>query len=153
MIRVQREDFDLAAEYDRMTQNNTQAGAVVAFVGRVRDFQSADDDTEVTAITLDHYAGMTEKELMRIRDQAHGRWALSDSAIIHRIGRLEPGDQIVLVLTASAHRAHAFEAAQFLMDYLKTKAPFWKQEETGTGTRWVEAKQSDDEAAKKWEGE
>ena len=151
MIRVQQEDFDLGAEYQNMVEGNVNAGAVVAFVGRVRDFQKADDESDVHAMTLEHYPGMTEKELARIEKDAHTRWPLTDSLIIHRVGRMMPGDQIVLVLTASAHRQAAFDAASYLMDYLKTQAPFWKCEETSEGARWVDARESDSDALKKWE--
>jgi len=150
MIRVQEEDFDLGQEYDRFIAGQTKVGAVVTFTGLVRDFQKAGQTDKVQTITLEHYAGMTEKELTRIRDEAHRRWDLSDSLIIHRTGRLNPGDQIVLVITGSAHREAAFQAAEFLMDYLKTRAPFWKKEETASGTSWVEAKTSDDNAADRW---
>ena len=151
MIRVQEDDFDLGAEYQKMVEGNVDAGAVVAFVGRVRDFQNANDGGDVTAMTLEHYPGMTEKELERIEIDARARWPLTDSLIIHRVGRMTPGDQIVLVLTASAHRQAAFDAASYLMDYLKTQAPFWKCEETSDGDRWVDARESDTDALKKWE--
>ena len=150
-VRVQEADFDLGTEYQHMVDGNHQAGAVVAFVGRVRDFQKADDGVDVTAMTLEHYPGMTEKELRRIEQDAHARWPLTDSLIIHRVGRMTPGDQIVLVLTASSHRQAAFDAASYLMDYLKTGAPFWKCEETSAGERWVDARESDSDALKKWE--
>ena len=141
MIRVQEEDFDIAAEIAALTGGRTDIGAVAAFIGLVRDMASSDS---VTAMTLEHYPGMTEKELARIEAEAHSRWPLSGSLIVHRVGRLLPGDNIVLVVTASAHRQAAFESAQFLMDYLKTQAPFWKTEETGNKKHWVEARQSDD---------
>jgi molybdopterin synthase catalytic subunit len=147
MIRVQREDFDLGREYAAFVGDGTTAGAVVSFVGRVRD----GEDERIRAIELEHYPAMTEKELGRIEAEARERWPLENVLIVHRYGRLEPGDQIVLVLTASAHRAAAFDAARFLMDWLKTKAPFWKREETADGSRWVEAKTEDDEAAKRWD--
>jgi len=150
MIRVQAEDFDLGEEYARFIAGQTSMGAVVTFTGLVRDFQKEGQADRVEAITLEHYAGMTEKELTRIRDGAHRRWNLSDSLIIHRYGRLNPGDQIVLVITGSSHREEAFQAAEFLMDYLKTRAPFWKKEETASGTSWVDAKTSDDDAADRW---
>lgn len=154
MIRVQREDFDLGREYTNFVDQDTGAGAIVAFVGRVRDIadpnQPKSDDNLIRSITLEHYPAMTQKELERIDQEAHSRWSITSSLIIHRHGKLLPGDQIVLVLTASPHRDAAFEAAQFLMDWLKTKAPFWKEEETGAGTRWVEAKEKDDDAAKRW---
>ncbi len=154
MIRVQREDFDLGREYANFVDQDTGAGAIVAFVGRVRDIadpnQPKSDDNLIRSITLEHYPAMTQKELERIDQEAHSRWSITSSLIIHRHGKLLAGDQIVLVLTASPHRDAAFEAAQFLMDWLKTKAPFWKEEETGAGTRWVEAKEKDDDAAKRW---
>lgn len=151
MIRVQEEDFDLGQEYSRFIADQTTIGAVVCFTGLVRDFQKKGQADKVKAITLEHYEGMTEKELTRIRDEAHRRWDLADSVIVHRYGNLKPGDQIVLVIAGSAHRQDAFEAAEFLMDYLKTRAPFWKQEKTDAGTRWVDAKTSDDKAAQRWE--
>lgn len=154
MIRVQREDFDLGQEYAAFADQDTGAGAIVAFVGRVRHMadpgRPKSDDNVIRSITLEHYPAMTQKELERIDREAQSRWPITSSLIIHRYGKLLPGDQIVLVLTASAHRDAAFEAAQFLMDWLKTKAPFWKQEETGAGSRWVEAKEKDDDAAKRW---
>lgn len=154
MIRVQAEDFDLGLEYKRFVKNLSAAGAVVAFVGRVRDVMRDDNNEdlnlEVNAMTLEHYEGMTQKQLASIAEQARIRWPLEDLLIIHRYGRLEPSDQIVLVLTASQHRSDAFEAAHFLMDWLKTKAPFWKLEETIKGENWVKARSEDDEAADRW---
>lgn len=137
MIRVQTEDFDINAEIAALTQSRTDVGAVVTFTGIVRD----------VALELEHYPGMTERELRKIEEEAHRRWKLQASLIVHRIGKLAPGDNIVLVVTASAHRGDAFAAAEFLMDYLKTRAPFWKRE----GERWVEAKESDDKAAARWD--
>ncbi len=136
MIRVQTEDFDIGAEIAALTRSRADIGAVVTFSGLVRD----------VALELDHYPGMTERELGRIETEAHRRWPLQACLIVHRVGKLAPGDNIVLVATASAHRGDAFAAAEFLMDYLKTRAPFWKRE----GERWVDAKASDDEAAKRW---
>lgn len=151
-VRVQEHDFDLATEYNAVTEGNTSAGAVVTFTGRVRDLNPAEDGTEkVSAITLEHYPAMTQKQLEKLEADARKRWPLDDCVMIHRVGRLAPGDQIVLVITAAAHRQDAFEAAQFLMDWLKTKAPFWKKEQTPAGERWVDARSSDDEAAKRWE--
>lgn len=147
MIRVQEEDFDIAAEIAALTGGRKDIGAIAAFVGLVRDRASGES---VTAMTLEHYPGMTERELARIEAEAHARWPLTGSAIVHRVGRLLPGDNIVLVITASAHRQAAFESAQFLMDYLKTQAPFWKTEETGESRQWVEARQSDDDAVSRW---
>ena len=147
MIRVQEVDFDVAEEIKTLTSSREDIGAVVTFTGLVR----VDDDTsDFKAMTLEHYPGMTERKLEEIEAEAHKRWALTGSIIIHRVGRLLPGEQIVLVVTASAHRQNAFEAARFLMDWLKTEAPFWKMEETGDGTSWVEARASDDAAKDRW---
>lgn len=159
-VRVQQNDFDLATEYNAVTKGNTSAGAVVTFTGRVRDLNPATDKTDnkiddktdkVSAITLEHYPAMTQKQLEKLEADARDRWPLEECVIIHRFGRLEPGDQIVLVITAATHRQDAFDAAQFLMDWLKTKAPFWKKEQTPSGERWVDARSSDDKAAKRWE--
>ena len=147
MIRVQREDFDIGAEISVLTEGNRAIGGVASFVGLVRDMAG---NAAIGAMTLEHYPGMTEKALAKIEAEAHERWPLQASLIIHRHGRLEPGDRIVLVVTASAHRQAAFEAAMFLMDYLKTKAPFWKLEETGQGAHWVDARESDDDALARW---
>ncbi len=146
MIRVQEQDFDIGAEIADLRKGRTDAGAVAVFIGAVRDLAQAGLD----AMVLEHYPGMTEKELARIEAQAHERWPLLDSLIVHRIGKLRCGDNIVLVVTLSAHRSAAFEAAQFLMDYLKTSAPFWKTEETLAGSRWVEARRSDEAVAERW---
>jgi molybdopterin synthase catalytic subunit len=151
MIRVQQEDFDTGVEMAGFASGNHAVGGICTFVGVVRDGTgSAVDDASVGAMTLEHYPGMTEKELERLEAEAHGRWPLEDTLIIHRYGRLVPGDRIVLVATASAHRKAAFEACEFLMDWLKTRAPFWKKEETPDGARWVAAKDTDDSAAKRW---
>lgn len=147
MIRVQRETFDLGKEVDAMTANRTDLGAVVSFTGYVRDFN---EKPEVTALTLEHYPGMTELALQQIVQEAEQRWLLQATCIIHRIGRLEPGDPIVLVATASAHRQAAFDACNFIMDFLKTRAPFWKKEHTRSGDYWVSARHSDNEAASRW---
>jgi molybdopterin synthase catalytic subunit len=148
MIRVQPEDFDVGREIEGLTRGNNAIGGVACFIGLVRDLAGAET---IGAMTLEHYPGMTERELARIEDEALRRWpAVTASLIVHRHGRLEPGDRIVLVATASAHRAAAFESCAFLVDYLKTKAPFWKQEETPQGPRWVAADARDDEAAKRW---
>ena len=147
MIRVQAEDFDLGAEMDALTGSRKDIGAVVNFIGKVRDL----DDGALSAMTLEHYPGMTEKMLADIEAEANTRWELQETLIIHRYGRLEPGEQIVLVITASAHRQSAFEACAFLMDWLKTKAPFWKLEESDKGRSWVEAKQADNDAADRWQ--
>ena len=150
MIRVQREDFDPGAEMARLGGASHGVGGVCAFVGLVRD---AAGEAEVRAMTLEHYPAMTEKALAAIEAEARQRWPLEDCLVIHRYGRLEPGERIVLVVTASAHRQAAFDACQFLIDWLKTKAPFWKQEETREGPQWVEARDSDDAAAARWNGD
>jgi molybdopterin synthase catalytic subunit len=147
MIKVQREDFDIGAELASLTHGNTKVGGLASFVGLVRDLAGED---RVSAMTLEHYPGMTEKRLAEIEAEARARWPLEGVLIIHRYGRLEPGDRIVLVATASAHRQAALEACTFLIDWLKTKAPFWKLEEGSKGAAWVEAKASDDRAAEKW---
>ena len=138
-VKVQREDFDLSAEV-RAISRNTKTGAVASFVGLVRDVR----------MTLEHYPGMTESAIGRIVEEAAGRWQVMDCTVIHRYGDLEPNDQIVLVAVASAHRGDAFAACQFVMDYLKTQAPFWKKEHHGEGASWVEARASDDDALKRW---
>ena len=147
MIRVQREDFDLGAELAALTAGNHKIGGLAVFVGLVRDVVGKE---ALGAMTLEHYPGMTEKMLARIEAEANERWPLEASLIVHRVGRLEPGERIVLVAAASAHRQAAFEACEFLIDWLKTKAPFWKQEETESGPKWVEARGSDDQAAARW---
>ena len=147
MIRVQREDFDPGAEMTALTQGRHDIGGLACFVGLVRDMAG---DKPIGAMTLEHYPGMTEKKLAEIEAEAHRRWALQGSLVIHRYGRLEPGDRIVLVITASAHRAAALESCQFLIDWLKTDAPFWKLEETPDGGEWVSARDSDDTAKKRW---
>ncbi|MBF0373261.1 MAG: molybdenum cofactor biosynthesis protein MoaE [Alphaproteobacteria bacterium] len=145
MIRVQAEDFDPGAELARFCQTTTDVGAVATFLGLVRG------DGGLIAMTLDHYPGMTERQLEAIEAEARRRWPLADALVIHRHGRLLPGDNIVFVATASTHRQAAFEACEFLMDWLKTKAPFWKFEEHAQGGAWVEAKSTDDAAAARWE--
>lgn len=147
MIRVQTDDFDIGAEVAALTGDRTDIGAVVTFSGLVRD---ASGSATVTSMELEHYPGMTEKELARIEAEAHERWPLQATLIVHRVGRLAPGDNIVLVVAASAHREAAFEAASFLMDYLKTRAPFWKREEGRGEAHWVDARESDDRAATRW---
>ncbi len=148
-VRVQREDFDIGAEIAALTAGNRNIGGVTSFVGLVRDMAGGG---EAGAMTLEHYPGMTEKLLAQIEAEAHDRWPLEASLIVHRFGRLDVGDQIVLVIAASPHRDAAFEACRFLIDWLKTRAPFWKQEDAGDGTtRWVEAKTEDDAAAARWE--
>ncbi|MEC9367597.1 MAG: molybdopterin synthase catalytic subunit MoaE [Pseudomonadota bacterium] len=146
-VRVQRDDFNIGAEVKALTSGRTDIGAVVTFTGAMR---SDNDGMLVTSMTLEHYPGMTEKELERIEREANERWPLQASLIVHRYGELKPGDNIVLVVTASAHRHAAFEAADFLMDFLKTRAPFWKKEEGEGGTGWVDARESDDRALTRW---
>ncbi|MET4806779.1 molybdenum cofactor biosynthesis protein MoaE [Limibacillus sp. MBR-115] len=150
MIRVQAEDFDLGREMAALTAGNHRIGGLCVFVGLVRDMASGEG---IAAMTLEHYPGMTEKMLAKIEAEAKDRWPLEASLIIHRYGRLEPGDQIVLVATASPHREAAFEACHFLIDWLKTQAPFWKLEDKGSGAAWVEARDSDDAAAQRWRKE
>jgi molybdopterin synthase catalytic subunit len=147
MIKVQHEDFDIGAELAQLTDGNTKVGGLASFVGLVRDLA---DQGAVSAMTLEHYPGMTEKRLAEIEAEARARWPLESVLIIHRYGKLEPGDRIVLVATTSAHRQAALEACAFLIDWLKTKAPFWKLEEGAKDAAWVEAKESDDRAAEKW---
>jgi molybdopterin synthase catalytic subunit len=151
MIKVQREDFDIGAELGRLTDGNTRIGGLAMFVGLVRDLAPAGSTTgEISAMTLEHYPGMTERRLAEIEAEARARWPLEGVLIIHRYGRLEPGDRIVLVATTSAHRQAALDSCAFLIDWLKTKAPFWKLEESRQGATWVEARESDDRAAEKW---
>ncbi len=152
MIKVQQENFDVAAELATLTAGNHAIGGVVNFVGLVRDMVRVDDrDAALRAMSLEHYPGMTEKKLAEIEAKATERWPLEASLIIHRYGRLEPGEQIVLVACASAHRQAAFDACNYLMDWLKTEAPFWKLEETEAGEAWVESRASDDVAAARWQ--
>lgn len=148
MIKVQQQDFDLAAEIAALTRGKTSIGGVVSFTGLVRDVS---DGGTVAAMTLEHYPGMTQKQLAAIEAQACARWPLSASLIIHRYGRLTPGEQIMAVVTASAHRQAAFEAAEFLVDWLKTRAPFWKLESDGSAETWVGARHSDYAATQRWE--
>ena len=147
MVRVQREAFDVGAELAALTAGRTDIGALASFVGLVRDHA----DGPITAMTLEHYPGMTEKMLAEIEAEARARWALQASLIVHRYGRMLPGEPIVLVATAAPHRAAALEACAFLIDWLKTKAPFWKLEETAEAPRWVEARASDERAAARWQ--
>ncbi len=146
-VRIQREPFDTAAETAALTRGRTDIGAVVAFTGLCRD---SDHGEPVAAMTLEHYPGMAEAEIARHVAEAERRWPLLGVRVVHRHGRLLPGEPIVLVIAASAHRRAAFAAAEFLMDYLKTRAPFWKREERGDGAAWVEAKADDDAAAERW---
>ncbi len=146
-VRVQQEDFDTAREIAALSRGRTDIGAVVTFSGICR---GNDHDAPLAALTLEHYPSMAEAEIMRHAEQAMARWPLAGLTVIHRYGRITPGENIVLVVTASHHRRAAFEAAEFLMDYLKTNAPFWKREETEDGASWVEAKSHDDAAAARW---
>jgi molybdopterin synthase catalytic subunit len=146
-VRVQSGDFDAGVEMARLRAGDARVGAVATFVGTVRDMNDA---SQVSTLTLEHYPGMTEKALEDIVAQARARFDVYDVLIIHRVGELKPTDQIVLVVVTSAHRGDAFDACRFLMDYLKTRAPFWKKEQTPQGARWVEARASDDEAAARW---
>jgi molybdopterin synthase catalytic subunit len=146
MIRVQEQPFDVGAELAALTAGRTDVGAVASFVGLVRDTAGE----PVTAMTLEHYPGMTERKLAEIEAEANARWPLQASLIVHRYGRMLPGEPIVLVATASPHRAAALEACAFLIDWLKTEAPFWKLEETAETSRWVDARGTDDEAAARW---
>ena len=139
-IAVQREDFDVGLEIQKISRDKS-IGAVASFVGLVRD----------VAMTLEHYPGMTERAIGKIVEEAKGRWQVMDCTVIHRYGELKPNDQIVLVVVTGAHRGEAFAACEFIMDYLKTRAPFWKKEQTSEGARWVEARASDDEAAERWQ--
>lgn len=147
LIRLQREAFDVTAEVERMTRGRTDIGAVVTFTGLCR---ADENGMPIAALTLEHYPGMAEAEIARHVEEANARWPLFGITVIHRYGRIEPGEVIVLVATASSHREAAFAAAAFLMDYLKTRAPFWKQVEAAAGTTWVEAKATDDAAAERW---
>ena len=146
-VRVQTGDFDIGAEIAAMRRGNPKVGAVASFIGVVRDLNEGD---HVAEMTLEHYPGMTEKALEKIVAEARSRWDFYDALVVHRVGILKPGDQIVLVVVTGAHRGEAFEACEFLMDYLKTRAPFWKKERTPDGARWVEARDSDDAAADRW---
>jgi molybdopterin synthase catalytic subunit len=146
-IAVQTETFDLGAEVSAMSQGRTDIGAIASFVGLARDLN---EGKGVQAMTLEHYPGMTEKALAKLVGEANARWALLDVTVVHRVGRLLPGDPIVLVAVASPHRGEAFAACEFIMDYLKTQAPFWKKEETPEGEHWVDARASDDAAAARW---
>jgi molybdopterin synthase catalytic subunit len=147
-VRVQTEDFDPGREIARLKANNPKIGAIASFIGLVREMNEGE---RIQKMTLEHYPGMTEKALDAIVKEAQARWNLIDVMVIHRVGTLEPTDQIVLVVVASAHRGDAFAACEFLMDYLKTRAPFWKKEETPAGSRWVEARASDDAVAARWD--
>lgn len=146
-VRVQVEDFDAGAEVQALRLARPDIGAVVSFIGQVRDIN---DGSSVSAMHLEHYPGMTEKSLEAITQQAKLRWDIVEVLVIHRVGDLNPSDQIVMVAVSSAHRKEAFMACEFVMDYLKTEAPFWKKEQTTAGARWVEAKATDDAAKERW---
>jgi len=148
MVRIQTEDFDIGREIAQLHATNPRVGAVASFIGTVRD---VNDATTVRTLTLEHYPGMTEKALETIVAEAKSRWSIEDAIVIHRVGQLKPTDRIVLVAVTSAHRGDAFAACEFIMDYLKTRATFWKKEETAQGTRWVDARESDDTAARRWQ--
>ena len=147
-VRIQTQDFDAGAEIAALRRNRLGVGAIASFIGVCRD---ANDGTAVTKMTLEHYPGMTERALENIVAEAKNRWNVMDVLVVHRVGELKPTDQIVLVVVTGAHRGEAFSACEFVMDYLKTRAPFWKKEETPQGPRWVEARSSDDQAAVRWE--
>lgn len=146
-VRVQTADFDVGAEMAALRAGNPAIGAIASFVGLVRDINEGD---QVAGMTLEHYPGMTERALERIVDEAKQRFDVIDALVVHRVGELRPLDQIVLVVVTGAHRGEAFDACEFIMDYLKTEAPFWKKESTRDGDRWVEARHSDDVAAQRW---
>jgi molybdopterin synthase catalytic subunit len=148
-VRIQTADFDAGAEIAALRRDNPGIGAVASFIGVCRD---ANDGDAVSTMTLEHYPGMTEKALEKIVAEAEQRWKVMDVLVVHRVGELKPTDQIVLVVVAGAHRGEAFAACVFIMDYLKTRAPFWKKEQTPQGSRWVEARTADDEAADRWAG-
>ena len=147
-VRIQTSDFDAGAEMALLRRGNPKIGAVASFIGVVREVNDGD---KVAAMTLEHYPGMTEKSIAAIIEQAKSRWRIFDALVIHRIGRLRPLDQIVLVVVTGTHRGDAFAACEFIMDYLKTRAPFWKKEETPAGVRWVESRESDEVAAERWQ--
>ena len=147
-IKVQTADFDVGAELAALRANDPRVGALASFLGLVRDLN---EGASVSAMTLEHYPGMTEKALEAIVAEAKGRWDIYDALVIHRVGPLQPCDQIVLVAVTSAHRGEAFAACEFIMDYLKTRAPFWKKEDTPDGGRWVDARETDDSAAVRWQ--
>ena len=146
-VRVQTGDFDVGVEMTAMRHGNPKIGAIASFVGVVRDLNEGAD---VAEMTLEHYPGMTEKALEKIVGETRARWDIYDALVVHRVGTLKPTDQIVLVVVAGAHRGEAFQACEFLMDYLKTRAPFWKKEKTPEGARWVDARTADDASADRW---
>lgn len=147
-VSVQETDFDIGTEIAALTAGSADAGAVASFIGLVRD---KNDGNGISDLTLEHYPGMTEKLLQKIVAEAAARWALFGVRVIHRVGKLMPGEQIVLVLTSSAHRQDAFASCEFIMDYLKTQAPFWKKESTPEGARWVDARETDESALSRWQ--
>ena len=147
-VKVQEADFDVGAELATLRAGDARVGALASFLGLVRDMN---DGSSVSEMTLEHYPGMTEKALEEIVIEARGRWDIYDALVIHRVGPLKPCDQIVLVAVTSAHRGEAFAACEFIMDYLKTRAPFWKKEATPDGGRWVDARETDDSAAARWQ--
>jgi molybdopterin synthase catalytic subunit len=151
-VRIQTEDFDLSQEVSRLREGDQRVGAVCSFVGTVRDtrFITGADDDAIRSMELEHYPGMTEKAIEAMIDEAHQRFDFYNAMVVHRIGLLAPADQIVLVAVASAHRGESFQACQFLMDYLKTQAPFWKKEHSPAGATWVDARASDDAALSRW---
>jgi len=149
-VRIQEADFDLAAELAALQAGRVDVGAIASFTGCVRADPAPDDAGRVAALTLEHYPGMTERAIEAMIDEAARRFALVDARVVHRVGRLLPGERIVLVAVASSHRRDAFQACEFLMDYLKTQAPFWKKEATAAGERWVDARVADDEALARW---
>lgn len=150
VIQVQQEDFDVQQQYQLLRGDSPSIGAIVTFVGLMRDFNNGD---AVHSLFLEHYPGMTDKVLADIAQQAHERWSLQQLRIIHRVGTLQPSDQIVYVGVSSAHRQEAFAACEFIMDFLKTQAPFWKREQTPAGSRWVDARSSDKDAAQRWQSQ
>lgn len=147
LIRIQQDPFDPADEISRLSKANQSMGAVVSFIGTMRDINEGD---RVTAMTLEHYPGMTAKALQQIVNESRLKWPVDQVTVIHRVGRILPSDAIVLVAVTSAHRGEAFDACEFIIDFLKTRAPFWKKEETESGSRWVDARESDDHAANQW---
>jgi len=147
-VRIQTADFDLSTEIAALRSGDLEVGAIVSFVGTVRDMN---DGSQVNSMELEHYAGMTEKALAAIIVDAKSRWTIHQALVIHRIGKMLPGDQIVLVAITGQHRGEAFAACEFIMDYLKTAAPFWKKEATPTGEHWVDARSTDDEAMERWQ--
>ncbi|MFM9885263.1 MAG: molybdopterin synthase catalytic subunit MoaE [Burkholderiales bacterium] len=149
-VRIQHEDFDVGAEIARLRAGRNEVGAVATFIGVCRD---RNDGAQVATMTLEHYPGMTEKAIAAIINEAITRWKINDVTVIHRVGELRPTDQIVLVVVIGGHRGDAFAACEFIMDYLKTQAPFWKKEQTPDGARWVDARSTDDDAAARWRGD